>query len=137
MLRVIILAHSTKSAQALADVLRRDRAFEIAGVRASSTLGRHPAGLPAADVLLAEGLSPEELPLDGPPIVLLSGEADGQTALVTGVHACLPLDATPEELSAALFAAAREFTVLTPAQAARWLRHPGHAEDDENPGMPT
>ena len=37
------------------------------------------------------------------------------------VRAWLPLNALPSEIAAAVFAAANELTVLTAAQAGRWL----------------
>lgn len=81
-----------------------------------------------ADVLLAEGEVPDG---GGAPVVLLSDAPWSAGLYHDGVRAILPQDASPEEIAAALEAAARGFALVAPAELAAWLPEP--AAFDEEP----
>lgn len=85
-----------------------------------------------ADVLLAEGDVPEAA--GGAPVVLLSDAPWSAGLYHDGVRAILPPDAAPEEIAAALEAAARGFALVAPAELAAWLPEP--AAFDEEPLTP-
>lgn len=72
----------------------------------------------SADVIIVAG-RPFQNVADGPiPIVLLADYAAEKLRLSRNLRACLPLNASPEELRAAVIAVANELTVLTQEQAA-------------------
>jgi len=116
--RVAIYADTLARAQRLATLLADDERLDIVQARAAVRLFQ-PG--PLADVVLAAGLRPDQLFGSGPPLVLLSSEPPLHPAFPGPVHAWLPEDALPAEISAALLAAAQDLTVLTHAQARRWL----------------
>ncbi len=72
------------------------------------------------DVLVAAGVSSNDLPAELPAVVL---SQDTETAMPGGpVRAVLPLNASIAEVAAAIVAAAADLTVLTPAQVRRWFQ---------------
>lgn len=76
-----------------------------------------------ADVLLAESEVPE--PDSGMPAVLLSDSAEWSSAsLREGLRAILPETARPEEIAAALHAAAAGFAMIAPGELEQLLPEP-------------
>jgi len=117
LIRVSIVADSRARAQRLSDLLAEDERIEI--VEAAAMAGSSERLL-FADVVLAVGLSPEQLPHTSAPVVVLADEAES-APWRESVRAWLPLNALASEIAAALIAAASDLTVLTEAQVSRWL----------------
>ena len=82
------------------------------------------------DVLVAIQLAIDDLPGEGPPIVLLLDGGDG--SLPQGVHARLPVHTSMEELTAVIAAAAHGFSVLTESQRDRFLRRSGRSRPGQD-----
>lgn len=120
MTRVAIYADSAAHARQLATLLAEDERLEIVETRAAL---RFFAPSALADVVLAAHIRPEDLSREGPPVVLLSAEQPRFPPFPAPVHAWLPEDTLPAEISAALIAAAQDLTVLTPGQARRWSKN--------------
>jgi two-component system, NarL family, nitrate/nitrite response regulator NarL len=130
LIRVAIYADTVVRARRLAAMLAEDERLEIADVRATSRGGPQAS---LVDVVLAAGLRFEQLWADGPAIVLVSAEPPRSSAFGKAVRAWLPDDALPQEISAALVAAAQDLSVLTRGQIRRWLR--SAAEDELAPAQ--
>ena len=135
MITVAIIARTVGDAQKLAAKLQADGQFEVVDLRALNRQGGPPR-LPAADVLLVEGVRAADLPFDTSPIVWVSDEPDTEMPSRGGVRASLPRDVTEAELAAALVAVAHDLTVLTESQASRWLRRPSLEEEDGDAEFP-
>jgi DNA-binding NarL/FixJ family response regulator len=76
-----------------------------------------------ADVILMDAPDPEILPDASQPAVVLTDAPDGAwlaEALRSGIRGLLPRSATPDEIAAAIRAAAAGLTVLHPSFAARY-----------------
>lgn len=111
MIRLQIIADRRSSAGDIADLLTFEERIELVDAGA---LNRAPHHLTASvDVLLAVNLLPTQLPSVGTPVVLLSADP---ASLPAGVHAWLPLDSSPQAISAAIIAAAAGLYALTPDQ---------------------
>jgi DNA-binding NarL/FixJ family response regulator len=135
LIRVAILAPALALRIGLREVLRGLPDVEVL---AESAI---PQGLPTADVwvLTSADFLAEMDEEQSPPLLLLTGDPD-EAARLSGlpVWGVLPLDATPEELSAALHALAEGLWTGAPALVHRLLeRHPLHefeaAEQVVNP----
>lgn len=118
MIRVFIFAGTVARGRALAELFEEDDRFEVVGTATPShALSNGAAAF--ANVLVAAGVAPGQLPLEGT-IVLLT---DNPQPAGLGEHmkAWLPSDCSAAELMAAVTAAANDLTVLTAEQAKRWL----------------
>ena len=73
-----------------------------------------------ADVVIGAGVAPDQLPDTPAQVIVLSEEPEAAT-WAPEVRAWLPLNALASEIAAAVIAAATDLTVLTGAQARRWL----------------
>ena len=111
--RVVIFADAGSRAQALAAVLSEEERLEI--FAATETHGEE-----VADVAVVLALSPSQLPALACPIVVLSDLPELRSLLETKGNAWLPLNSSLPELSAAIFAAACDLTVLTSQQLRQW-----------------
>ena len=119
MITIAIFGETHARAQKLAEALRPSGHFEIAEAHVSS------AGLlpfHSVEVIVADHIHAQDLPVNGPPIVLIAADGEVEARLPDGVRAYLPPDVTPAELSAAITAVAVDLTVLTDTQAKQWLR---------------
>jgi DNA-binding NarL/FixJ family response regulator len=130
LIRVAIYADTLIRAQQLAKLLAEDERLEIVRARAAV---RAIEQSPMTDVVVAARVRAEELFAEGPPVVLLTREPPRQAVFTGAVRAWLPDNALPSEISAAIIAAAQDFTVLTPGQARRWLTS---AIEDEQAAPP-
>lgn len=110
MIRVAIIGESLLRREALARVLADDERFDIVEARRG------------VDVIVVIEPRWEDLPNDGPPMVVLGGGVPPDVPLEGVIRACLPPDALPAEVAAAISAAACDLTCLTQAQVRRWLR---------------
>lgn len=128
MIRVAIYAASAEHARQLAKLLAEDDRLEIV---CAATLPRSFERSPLSDVVLAAGLRAEELFGTGPPVVLLTPQPPRQSRFTGAIRAWLPADVLPAEISAAIVAAAQDFTVLTPEQSRRWLKN--EFEEEQSP----
>jgi len=126
LIRIAILADTAARARAVADLLAEDERLDIIEARAFT--GR-PQDV-RADVIVAAGLQPASISQYRVPVVLISGARSGFTP---PVHAFLPLAAPASEISAAIYAAASDLTVLTPEQVIRWHPFSQARVDDETP----
>ena len=117
MIRVSIITDTAARARYLSELLADDERLEVVEARATVS-GRWGSG-GLADVIVAAGIDPERLPEESN-VVLLEQEGRleprGQN-----VRAWLPPQISAQELGAAIVAAASGLTVLTEAQATRWL----------------
>jgi DNA-binding NarL/FixJ family response regulator len=118
-MHVAIVAQSLAMRLGLRELLNNLPGVEV---RADSD---RPQGLPASDVLVLT--SADDLQLLGRearPVLLLTDHPDEATRLVDmPVWGILPLDASPEELSAALHALGEGLWVGSPALAGGLLEH--------------
>lgn len=115
-MRVAVLTPSRTRAAYWLQLLSTETGLEPVRVEADARLS-------SFRVLLTEGIAPEDLALDGPPVVWIGPPAPGIRTLLGGrIHAALTPDIRADELRAALQAAALELTVLTPAQTTSFLR---------------
>lgn len=131
MIRIAIVADSSASARRLADLLDDEDGIEVLAAGASPAHDDEHALL--VDVLVAAGLTPDQLPTIGIPVVALSENAEALPA-APGVRASLPLNASAAEIVAAVIAAASDLTVLTQAQARSLFRN-GAAIRPERPDL--
>jgi len=120
-MRVAIVAQSLAMRLGLRELLS-----SLPGVEISAD-ATNPQGLPASDVLVLT--STEDLQLPGEearPVLLLTDNLEEAARLVTiPVWGVLPLDASPEELSAALHALGEGLWVGSPAlTGGLFERHP-------------
>lgn len=121
-------------AQIWAAQLAEEEHFEI--LAAGSTLSFFDIeGGEAADVALAIALQLPQIPPFTCPIVVLSDDPDPGFPPRGKIHAWLPLDISLQELSAAIFAAACDLTVLTPQQLRGQRDHSSQNHILESPPM--
>lgn len=127
MIRIAILADSPGRARRLTELLSEEERIEVLDARVSQGLDNGHALL--VDVILAAGIPTDQVPADGPPLVVLSEdlEASPDEPLI---RALLPLNSAASEIVAAIIAAASDLTVLTKAQARRWFRDTGPRQHD-------
>lgn len=120
------MTDSVSRGRRIANLLEAEEQIEILEVTTAAAASGETS--PFADVIVAAGLSTDQLPHTSAPIVVLADEAES-SAWVQSVRAWLPLNALPAEIAAAVVAAVNELTVLTSAQARRWLpgTEPGRA----------
>ncbi|MGA8029451.1 MAG: response regulator transcription factor [Bryobacteraceae bacterium] len=130
MIRVSILADAASRARNLAALLAEDEHFEIVEARAPSR-GSDLKSRGIADVVVAAALDPDEIPLNGPPVVVVTGNAPDEMPLERGIRAWLPLDCSAAELAGAILAVASDLSVMTQGQVRRWLRAPGSGHEHE------
>lgn len=117
MIRVAILANSLSRARELAEVLAEDERLEVLQAGPLHSMSGHAL---LVDVLVAADIPVNELPGGVPAVVLLE---DAETNAPEGmVRAVLPMNASAQEILAAIVAAAADLTVLTQAQVRRWFR---------------
>lgn len=88
-----------------------------------------PAWEQPPDVALAVALSANQVPPFACPVVLLSNNPEVGSVPGAQVHAWLPLTASLEEISAAVFAAACDLWVLTAGQIRQYGRPELDVED--------
>jgi DNA-binding NarL/FixJ family response regulator len=121
------VADSVSRGRRIANLLEAEEQIEVLEVTAAAS----GESSPFADVIIAAGLAADQLPNNSAPIVVLADQAESP-AWSQNVRAWLPLNALPAEIAAAAVAAASELTVLTSAQARRWLpdAEPGRATRD-------
>ncbi|MBV9501463.1 MAG: response regulator transcription factor [Acidobacteriaceae bacterium] len=117
MIRVGILADTASRERRLAELLAEDPRFEI--VEADLRSGFAEDAPAFVDVIVAAGLTPDQIP-GTVPVVALSEL--NTPAWSQAVHAWLPLNASMSEIVAAIIAASCDLTVLTKPQALRWIR---------------
>ena len=128
MIRVSIIADTPARARNIANLLAEDERLEIIEARSAF-----------ADVIVAFGIAPHQLPNDSN-VVFLSDELDPLPVQADGARArfgraWLSSQTSAGELIAAVIAAASNLTVLTPSQARRWLtREIREANPDAAPG---
>ena len=129
--RVFVLAASESTADDLAKLILEDERLDLAGVSELAQFRTTLLRAACADVVFATGLSRSKLPKVDLPLVVLDDSADFWDG---NVKAVLPPHATPDEVAAALIAAANGFTVLTVEQAGTMLNAafpPASAPDDD------
>ena len=117
MIRVLIIADSVNRGRRIADLLEAEDQIEVLETVTPAAFSDNSA---FADVIVAAGLSTEQLPAGPTPVVVLTEDVDA-AAWAQNIRAWLPLNALESEIAAAVLAAASEFTILTGAQARRWL----------------
>lgn len=110
MIRIFIVTDSLDRTEAMAALLEEDGRFEISEIE-------------LADVILCVGVSLRRVPQRGKPVVAISNEPDGDAPFGNTLKAWLPAGTRPEDISAALTAAANGLTVLTSQQAKRAFRN--------------
>ena len=117
-MRVLIVADSLSRARRLANLLEGEDRIEV--LEAGTTVGSAAETTVFADVIVVAGVPADQIPNTPAPVVVLADDSEppswGQT-----VRAWLPLNALPSEIAAAIIAAGSELSVLTAAQARRWL----------------
>lgn len=109
-MRAAVLALSDKRANLILSALRNGSNTDAVRVGGDGHLSEY-------DVLVADGIEPEELAAEGPPVVLIERTGRERNSVAGRLHALLPPDYLPEELLACVSAAALGLTVLTEAQA--------------------
>lgn len=130
MIRVIVIADTLLRARSLAASLAEDERLEVLEARGfSSTREQGHAGM--VDVLVTAGLSLDQIPANGPPVVVLTNEPAEETPLGASIRAWLPISSLASQLGAAIVAAANELLVLTERQASEWFggSRSRHADD--------
>jgi DNA-binding NarL/FixJ family response regulator len=121
LIRIFILADTVTKARDLSQLFSDDDRFEVIGASTPSRSNNQRAAF--AGVILAASIPPAQLPSEGA-IVYLT-ELHEPANFSTLVKGWLPPDASATEILAAVFAAASNLCVLTPAQARRWLPSSG------------
>ena len=119
MIRIAIIARSLRRAEDLAALLSEDERFEVEPVRAMAGGAGYQQSR-AADVVVALQIPPEEIPAEGPAVVLLSDEEPEGLSAAGAIRAWLPVNSSGAEVAAAIMAAAQELFVLTREQMRRW-----------------
>jgi DNA-binding NarL/FixJ family response regulator len=115
LIRVAIIAERRSQAEALANLLAQDERMEI--LHAGDRLNGLPEGLEdIMDVLIAARIAPEQIPVRGVPVVVLSDAPARGEVFARDVRASLPLRSSSAEVSAAIAAAAAHLFVLTDEQ---------------------
>jgi DNA-binding CsgD family transcriptional regulator len=134
LIRVVIIAESLLRARNLASLLAEDERLEIVDTRTSfRSNGQSQSGLP--DVIVAVGFPLDQIPGDLPAVVGMGDDPLEEVPLGQAIRAWLPVNSSPAEVMAAIVAAANDLTVLTPAQARRWLRSTDVAHEDDRFGV--
>jgi DNA-binding NarL/FixJ family response regulator len=134
LIRVVIIAESLLRARNLASLLGEDERLEIVDTRTSfRSNGQSQPGLP--DVIVAIGFPLDQIPSDLPAVVGMGDDPLEEVPLGQAIRAWLPVNSSPAEVMAAIVAAANDLTVLTPAQARRWLRSTDVAHEDDHLGV--
>ncbi len=125
MIRIGILADTASRERRLAELLAEDPRVEI--IELESRFGFAEDAPAFVDIIITAGLPPEQIPGIAPVVALseLNTPAWSQP-----VHAWLPLNASTDEIIAAVMAASCDLTVLTKPQALRWIRG-----TDASPGL--
>ena len=109
-----------QAAEDLAEALSSDERIEVVLARG---LGSGPyRALQITDVVLAVDIGAGQLPLDGPPVVVLSDGLPPRKA--DALHAWLPVHSSLAEIRAAILAVASDLYVLTPDQFRNRLSPP-------------
>ena len=111
-IRVLIVAGPEVFARGLASLLAEDDRMETIDIRSD---GGAASGAP--DVVLASGISLDEITYEAVPVVLIGDEPFEAWDHSGPVRAWLPFRATPNEIVAAIVAASEGLTVITPAQS--------------------
>ncbi|MRR29487.1 response regulator transcription factor [bacterium] len=119
MIRVAVVAPAAALRLGLRELL-----LELPDIEVVSTEAQ-PHDIPSVDVLVitSSGLL-ADLPLESPPVLLLTGDADRAAILMNlPVWGLLPLEASLDELSAALHALAEGLVVGSPFLVSRLVDH--------------
>lgn len=124
MTRVFVLADSKSNALDLATLLAEDDRLELVGASAARDASISALRDPRPDVILAVRITASDIPDSSIPVVMLTGEALHVWEIHGSVKASLPAHSTPQEIFAALLAAAQGLTILTPAQAEAIVQMP-------------
>lgn len=130
MIRVVVIADTLFRARSVASSLADDDKLEVleAGVFSST---REHGEAEVADVLVAAGLPLGQIPLNGPPVVVLTNEPVEEMPLGASIRGWLALSSSASQVGAAIMAAANELLVVTERQASEWLggSRSRHADD--------
>jgi DNA-binding NarL/FixJ family response regulator len=122
-MRIAILAPALALRVGLREVFRGQANLEVVADAS------HPGELPDADVLVLT--SPDYLPELGPeppPVLLLTDDLEGAAGLVDlPVWGALPMDASPEELAAAVTALGEGLWAGSPVLLQNLLQRPAYA----------
>jgi DNA-binding NarL/FixJ family response regulator len=132
LIRVAVVAKTLSRAQSVATLLAEDERLEIIEVHALHGKSDYSeSGI--IDVVVTAGLSLDQIPLNGPPVVALTNERVEEMPLGHTIRAWLPVNVSASELGAAIIAAANELLVLTQSQIDEWLggTRPAHANGFE------
>jgi DNA-binding NarL/FixJ family response regulator len=127
-MRVLVIADSISRSRRTAELLSEDDRLEVLSAL-TITQAADEEDL-FADVLVTAGLSEDQIPATSLPVVALTNDVEN-TGWSHTVRAWLPMNASAAEITAAVMAAANRLTVLTPAQARRWLPSPNSNSLDE------
>jgi DNA-binding NarL/FixJ family response regulator len=118
-----IIAQDLAAGRQLAEALAEDSRFEVIDITGFG--GAFVQGAAAVtDCLIVLGIAADQIPPEGPPVVLVSDETGEDGGFEPPIRAVLPTDASVAEIAAAVEAAAHEFVVLTQTQAQQWLHWP-------------
>lgn len=131
MIRVGIITRTARLAEEVAATLESEEQLDITGLWILSRTASSRTF--DCDVLLAVGLPQKEISIEGPPVVALTDSTNRNLPVPPFSHAILPLLARPEEITAALLAAASGLYVLTAEQAAKLMRSPRLPDLDQAP----
>jgi DNA-binding NarL/FixJ family response regulator len=132
LIRVAIIANTLLRAQSVATLLAEDERLEVIEVHASHGKADYSrSGI--VDIVVTAGLLLDQIPANGPPVVVLTNEPIEEMPLGHSIRAWLPINSSASELGAAIVAAANELIVLTQKQISEWLggSRSGHANGFE------
>lgn len=135
MIRVLIIADTLPRARRLGELIEGDERLHVIDVRAATEL--EPLPFAPADVILAASAELTQLRTGGPGVVVLSEELPETAVFAESVRAWLPAHSSPEEIIAALIAAASGLSVLTGGQVKEWITHEKSELDLESSYMET
>jgi DNA-binding NarL/FixJ family response regulator len=128
-IRVAIIADSFTRARNLAELLSEDQRFDVVDARAISTSAQD--GRPGmADVIVAAGLLPDQIPKSSLPIVVVTNARPAGMPFMRAVRAWLPLNSSSDEIGAAIIAAVHDLAVFTQDQVAQWVNTPDNSAAD-------
>jgi DNA-binding NarL/FixJ family response regulator len=120
LIRVAIIANTLLRAQSVATLLAEDERLEVIEVHASHGKADYSrSGI--VDIVVTTGLLLDQIPANGPPVVVLTNEPIEEMPLGHSIRAWLPINSSASELGAAIVAAANELIVLTQNQLSEWL----------------
>jgi DNA-binding NarL/FixJ family response regulator len=120
LIRVAIIANTLLRAQSVATLLAEDERLEVIEVHASHGKADYSrSGI--VDIVVTAGLLLDQIPANGPPVVVLTNEPIEEMPLGHSIRAWLPINSSASELGAAIIAAANELIVLTQNQISEWL----------------